>query len=133
VRTVTLLGVLTVAAYVVTIPLLHHLSLFPISEIWAFHWYFVTCSAWWKQPSSLTQVALAARLLPSHFLLASSICRPLALQAYIYARFSHCQSLHPEDGGSMDLWNVYIHPQHYAMSQPRRIWIFKNFRSHIKI
>jgi hypothetical protein len=26
----------------------------------------------------------------------------------------------PEDGGSMDLWNVDILPQHYTMSQPRR-------------
>jgi hypothetical protein len=26
----------------------------------------------------------------------------------------------PEDGGSMDLWNVGILPQHYIASQPRR-------------
>jgi len=48
-------------------------------------------------------IALAARPLPSYFLLASSICCPLALQTYIYAIFSHHQSLHPEDGGSMAL------------------------------
>jgi hypothetical protein len=27
---------------------------------------------------------------------------------------------HPEDGGSMDLRNVGIPPQHYTASQPRR-------------
>jgi len=30
-------------------------------------------------------------------------------------------SLHPEDGGSMDIWNVGILPQHYMASQPRRL------------
>jgi len=29
-------------------------------------------------------------------------------------------SLHPEDGGSMDLWNDGSLPQHYTASQPRR-------------
>jgi len=29
-------------------------------------------------------------------------------------------SLHPEDGGSLDLRNVGILPQHYTASQPRR-------------
>jgi hypothetical protein len=29
-------------------------------------------------------------------------------------------NLHPEDGGSMDLWNVGILPQHYMSSQPRK-------------
>jgi hypothetical protein len=29
-------------------------------------------------------------------------------------------TLHPEDGGSMDLWNAGILPQHYTASQPRR-------------
>jgi hypothetical protein len=28
--------------------------------------------------------------------------------------------LHPEDGGSMDLWNVDTLPRHYTTSQPRR-------------
>jgi hypothetical protein len=28
--------------------------------------------------------------------------------------------VHPEDGGSTDLWNVGILPQHYTTSQPRR-------------
>jgi len=28
--------------------------------------------------------------------------------------------LHPEDGGSMGLWNAGILPQHYTASQPRR-------------
>jgi len=28
--------------------------------------------------------------------------------------------LHPKDGGSIDLWNDCILPQHYTMSQPRR-------------
>jgi hypothetical protein len=28
----------------------------------------------------------------------------------------------PEDGGSMDLWNIGILPQHYMVSQPRRWW-----------
>jgi len=28
--------------------------------------------------------------------------------------------LHPEDGGSMDLWNVGILPRHYTESQPKR-------------
>jgi hypothetical protein len=31
--------------------------------------------------------------------------------------------LHPEDGGSMDLWNVGIIPQHYTESQPRRLCV----------
>jgi len=30
------------------------------------------------------------------------------------------QRHNPEDGGSMDLWNVGILPQHYTASQPRR-------------
>jgi len=47
-------------------------------------------------------VALVARLCPSHFLLVSGICHPLAFQAYIYAHSSHHQSGNPEDGVSMD-------------------------------
>jgi len=46
-------------------------------------------------------VALVARPLPSHFLLASCFCRALALQAYIYALSSHRQSLQPKDGDSV--------------------------------
>jgi hypothetical protein len=35
-------------------------------------------------------------------------------------------TLHPEDGGSMDLWNVGILPRHYTVSQPRtRIFTVK--------
>jgi len=45
------------------------------------------------QGSHLTLVALAARPAPSHFLLANGSCRPLALQAYVYAIFFHRQSL----------------------------------------
>jgi hypothetical protein len=33
------------------------------------------------------------------------------------------QRYNPEDGGSMDLWNVGILPQHYTASQPRRPWL----------
>jgi len=29
-------------------------------------------------------------------------------------------SLHSEDGGSMDLWNIGILPQHYMASQPTK-------------
>jgi len=29
-------------------------------------------------------------------------------------------SLHPEDGGSIDIWNVGISPHHYTESQPSR-------------
>jgi len=32
----------------------------------------------------------------------------------------HDQLLHPEDGGSVDLRNVVILPQHHTASQPRR-------------
>jgi len=37
-----------------------------------------------------------------------------------YQRFVGPCCLHPEDGCSMDLWNVGILPQHYTASQPRR-------------
>jgi hypothetical protein len=36
---------------------------------------------------------------------------------------SKTHSLHPEDGGNIDLWNVGILPQHYTASQPRRHWL----------
>jgi len=62
--------------------------------------------------------AVTARPYPSCFLLTSSICCPLALQAYDYAIFFHRQSLHPEEGSSTDLWNVSILPQHCMVSQP---------------
>jgi len=41
------------------------------------------------------------------------------------------QSLHPEDRGTIDLWNFNILPQHYTASQPRtRIFIaVKNLKS----
>jgi hypothetical protein len=29
-------------------------------------------------------------------------------------------AFHPEDGGSTDLWNVTVLPQHCTASQPRR-------------
>jgi hypothetical protein len=35
-----------------------------------------------------------------------------------YHNTTRCHN--PEDGGSMDLWNVGILPQHYTASQPRR-------------
>jgi len=31
--------------------------------------------------------------------------------------------VHPEDGGSMDLWNNGSLPQHYMASQPRKPWL----------
>jgi len=34
--------------------------------------------------------------------------------------YQHFRSLHPEDGASMDLWNVGILPQHYTAWQSRR-------------
>jgi hypothetical protein len=40
--------------------------------------------------------------------------RPICMPLY------QSQSLHPEDRSSMDLWNVGILPQHYAVSQPTR-------------
>jgi hypothetical protein len=50
----------------------------------------------------------------------SSICLKgrdlLGCDAFLY----HGQSLHRKDGGSMDLWNVDILPQHYTASRPRR-------------
>jgi hypothetical protein len=33
-------------------------------------------------------------------------------------------TLHPEDGGSMDPWNIGILPQYYTASQPRRPRIY---------
>jgi hypothetical protein len=77
----------------------------------------------WKC-SLLTLVAVAAWLLSFHYLLASGICHPLAFQTFIYANSFHHQSLDPEDGGSMDLQNVGILPEHYTVPQPRRTWIF---------
>jgi len=40
--------------------------------------------------------------------------------------------LHPEDGGSMDLWNVGILPQHYTASHPKRprLVSFHHFHDH---
>jgi len=35
-------------------------------------------------------------------------------------RLTRRWSLHPEDGGSMDLWNVGILLQHYTVSQPSK-------------
>jgi hypothetical protein len=32
----------------------------------------------------------------------------------------YCLYLHPKDGGSIDLRNVYFLPQNYTASQPRR-------------
>jgi len=39
-----------------------------------------------------------------------------------YQRFGNpcCLRLHPEEGGSMDLWNVDILPQYYTASQSIR-------------
>jgi hypothetical protein len=37
----------------------------------------------------------------------------LTVSCKITVWLTHCQSLHSEDGGSMDLWNVSILPQHY--------------------
>jgi len=42
-----------------------------------------------------------------------------------YQRFGgscclHLQSLHPEDGDSLDLQNVGVLPQHFTASQPKR-------------
>jgi hypothetical protein len=33
----------------------------------------------------------------------------------------------PEDGGTMDLWNVGILPQHYTVSQPERPGLYFHF------
>jgi len=41
-----------------------------------------------------------------------------AMVGYQYFRGPWCLSLHPENGYSMDLWNVGILPQHYTASQP---------------
>jgi hypothetical protein len=42
-----------------------------------------------------------------------------------YQRFwgPYCLHLQGEDGGSLDLWNIGILPQHYTMSQPRGPWL----------
>jgi len=57
---------------------------------------------------------------PASYSLAAS-----AVEAYIYAHFSHCQSLHPEDGGSMDLWNIGVLTQHYTQHHNLEEFIFK--------
>jgi len=36
-------------------------------------------------------------------------------------QISFQRSLHPEDGGRMDIWNVAILPQHHMVSQPQRL------------
>jgi len=41
------------------------------------------------------------------------------VRGYQSFRDPYC-SHHPEDGGSMDLWNFGILPQHHTASQPRR-------------
>jgi len=38
-----------------------------------------------------------------------------------YRNYQRFRGLHPEDGGSMDLWNVCVLPQHYTTSEPRRL------------
>jgi hypothetical protein len=55
--------------------------------------------------------------------------RPLVFQVEVFwvvtpcsiaVENPYCLHLHPEDGGSMDLWIVGILPQHYTASQPRK-------------
>jgi len=122
VRTATAAGVVTVATCAATASLLTSTpacSLLVRSELPLGTSTHVAPGGRKHYHSFLTLVALVAKLLPSHYLLASSICCPVALQPVSMPIIFHCQSLHPEDGGSMDFWNFDILSQHYTASQPK--------------
>jgi len=66
-------------------------------------------------------LALYTEVENTEWLLVSSACSPYPLTPpYIYAIFFPSRSLHPEDGGSMDVRKIGSLPLHHTSSQTRK-------------